>query len=275
MADPSHEHRRPHPQPMAAPYLEFDITRELEQLHREPGWNSGQNAKTLVKYEDLRIVLKLVLKSVALRPKQLADGAPGGHASEISRFEFDHKLPRDTRGQSLGDALPLNRRGDRLAQHSPRFGELVAPGHRRTPKVLEERRGPNDCSRLRHPDPTCMDGDREHILRGRRRCPQAVCSGPSAASRWDAPLVADTLFAKPIALFAALDSAALRAVRASSRIKALSAGSAYFREGDLASAFFVLESGPVMLTQLTPECHSPSAHGRRGYSSGRRSAASC
>jgi CRP-like cAMP-binding protein len=67
--------------------------------------------------------------------------------------------------------------------------------------------------------------------------------------------VADTLFSKPIALFAALDSAALDAVKASSRIKALAAGSAYFREGDSANAFFVLESGSVKLTQLTPEGH--------------------
>jgi quercetin dioxygenase-like cupin family protein len=42
---------------MAAPFLEFDLTRELEQLHREPEWNSGQNAKTLVKYDDFRVVL--------------------------------------------------------------------------------------------------------------------------------------------------------------------------------------------------------------------------
>jgi CRP/FNR family transcriptional regulator, nitrogen oxide reductase regulator len=67
--------------------------------------------------------------------------------------------------------------------------------------------------------------------------------------------VADALFAKPIALFAALDAAALRDVRASSRIKPLAAGSAYFREGDPANAFFVLERGSVKLTQLTPEGH--------------------
>ena len=60
MSDALHEdsrHRRPHPQPMAAPFLEFDLTRELEQLHREPEWTTGQNAKTLVKYDDFRIVL--------------------------------------------------------------------------------------------------------------------------------------------------------------------------------------------------------------------------
>ena len=60
MSDAHHEdsqHRRPHPQPMAAPFLEFDLVRELEQLHCEPQPTSGQNAKTLVKYDDFRIVL--------------------------------------------------------------------------------------------------------------------------------------------------------------------------------------------------------------------------
>jgi hypothetical protein len=42
---------------MAAPFLEFDVARELEQLHGEPGWQSGHNAKTLVKYDRLRVVL--------------------------------------------------------------------------------------------------------------------------------------------------------------------------------------------------------------------------
>jgi quercetin dioxygenase-like cupin family protein len=50
-------HRRPHPQPMSGPYLEFDLVAELEQLHRESEWETGQTGKTLVKYDDLRIVL--------------------------------------------------------------------------------------------------------------------------------------------------------------------------------------------------------------------------
>jgi hypothetical protein len=57
MSDAPNESRRPHPQPMAAPFLEFDIARELEQLHGEPGWQSGHNGKTLVKYDRLRVVL--------------------------------------------------------------------------------------------------------------------------------------------------------------------------------------------------------------------------
>ena len=57
MSDAPNEQRRPHPQPMAAPYLEFDIARELQQLHGEAGWQTGHNAKTLGKYDGLRIVL--------------------------------------------------------------------------------------------------------------------------------------------------------------------------------------------------------------------------
>ena len=62
-----HQHRRPHTPPMAAAFLEFDLVRELEQLHGEPDWNRGQNAKTLVKYDDFRVVL-IALKARARLP---------------------------------------------------------------------------------------------------------------------------------------------------------------------------------------------------------------
>ena len=73
MSDAQSEHRRPHPQPMAGPYLEFDIARELEQLHREAGWQSGQNAKTLVKYDGLRVVL-IALKARSKIPGHHTEG---------------------------------------------------------------------------------------------------------------------------------------------------------------------------------------------------------
>jgi len=69
----SAEHRRPHPQSMAAPYLEFDLAREIEQLLHEPDWSSGQNAKTLVKYDDLRVVL-IALRARARMPGHQAEG---------------------------------------------------------------------------------------------------------------------------------------------------------------------------------------------------------
>jgi quercetin dioxygenase-like cupin family protein len=60
--------RRPHPHSLSGPFLEVDLVREVEELHREPGWESGQNAKTLVKYDDLRIVL------TALKPRKKVPG---------------------------------------------------------------------------------------------------------------------------------------------------------------------------------------------------------
>jgi quercetin dioxygenase-like cupin family protein len=55
--EPEKGHSRPHDPPVAKPYLEFDLARELHQLQQEAGWLNGQNAKTLVKYDDLRVVL--------------------------------------------------------------------------------------------------------------------------------------------------------------------------------------------------------------------------
>jgi len=76
MSDEPHtgaQHRRPHPQPMAAAYLEFDLARELEQLHAEPEWSRGQNARTLVKHDDFRVVL-LALKAGARIPEHRTEG---------------------------------------------------------------------------------------------------------------------------------------------------------------------------------------------------------
>lgn len=73
MSDPTNDHRRPHPQPMAAPYLEFDIAEEIHQLHREAGWQSGQNARTLVKHDGLRIVL-IALKAGSRIPEHHTEG---------------------------------------------------------------------------------------------------------------------------------------------------------------------------------------------------------
>lgn len=68
-----HQHRRPHTPPMAAPFLEFDLTRELDQLRREPEWKSGQNARTLVKYDDFRVVLT-ALKAHSRCPQHQTKG---------------------------------------------------------------------------------------------------------------------------------------------------------------------------------------------------------
>ncbi len=55
---PHHEpQRRPHTPPMADPYMEFDLAAEVHRLHDETTWSTGQNARTLFKYDDFRVVL--------------------------------------------------------------------------------------------------------------------------------------------------------------------------------------------------------------------------
>jgi quercetin dioxygenase-like cupin family protein len=58
---------------MAGPFLEFDLAREVEQLRGEPASASGHNAKTLVKYDDFRIVLT-ALKAHTCIPGHRNDG---------------------------------------------------------------------------------------------------------------------------------------------------------------------------------------------------------
>ena len=58
MSDAPHEpHHRPHSQSMADPFMEFDLAAEVHRLQAETTWSRGQNARTLVKYDDLRVVL--------------------------------------------------------------------------------------------------------------------------------------------------------------------------------------------------------------------------
>ena len=110
MSDAPNDYRRPHPQPMAGSYLEFDLARELDQLHREGGWRSGRNAKTLVKDDGLRIVL-IALKAGSRIPTHETDGQISiqtvvgrirvraqGRTFELSSgglLALDHGLPHD------------------------------------------------------------------------------------------------------------------------------------------------------------------------------------
>jgi quercetin dioxygenase-like cupin family protein len=71
--DQEPKHRRPHSKSLAGPFLEFDLAREVDELHREPEWENGQNAKTLVKYGDFRVVLT-TLKPHRKLPTHQTDG---------------------------------------------------------------------------------------------------------------------------------------------------------------------------------------------------------
>ena len=71
---PEHEsHRRPHASPTAGPFMEFDLPAEVHRLHAETTWSTGHNARTLIKYDDLRIVLT-TLKASARVPEHKTEG---------------------------------------------------------------------------------------------------------------------------------------------------------------------------------------------------------
>ena len=65
-ANDTSRHPRPHTPPLAGPFLEFDLLAELERLRDEPASTSGQNARTLVKFDDFRVVLMTLRAGVRL-----------------------------------------------------------------------------------------------------------------------------------------------------------------------------------------------------------------
>ena len=76
---PQHEpHARPHAGPMAAPFLEFDLPAEIHRLQAETTWSTGHNARTLVKYDDLRVVL-IALRANARMPEHKTDARLSVH----------------------------------------------------------------------------------------------------------------------------------------------------------------------------------------------------
>lgn len=76
---PQHEaHRRPHTPPQADPFMEFDLPAEIHRLHAEATWSTGQNARTLLKYDDFRVVL-IALAREARMPEHRANGRVSIH----------------------------------------------------------------------------------------------------------------------------------------------------------------------------------------------------
>jgi quercetin dioxygenase-like cupin family protein len=48
------------PENTAGPSLSFDLSQQIRELRSESYWQSGHNAKTLVKYDDFRMVLTAI-----------------------------------------------------------------------------------------------------------------------------------------------------------------------------------------------------------------------
>src|SRR5579872_382017 len=58
---------------LAAPLLNFDLNREIQQLQSEGRWQTGHTAKTLAKYADFRVVL-VVMKPGGRLEKHRTEG---------------------------------------------------------------------------------------------------------------------------------------------------------------------------------------------------------
>lgn len=66
-------HPRPHTSALENVFMEFDLSAEIDRLKAETIWSSGHNARTLVKYDDLRIVL-IVLHANARIAEHKSEG---------------------------------------------------------------------------------------------------------------------------------------------------------------------------------------------------------
>jgi quercetin dioxygenase-like cupin family protein len=60
-------------EPTEGSYLTYDLRQQIEDLRREPYWQSGRNSKTIVKHGDFRIVLTALAKNTRI-PEHHADG---------------------------------------------------------------------------------------------------------------------------------------------------------------------------------------------------------
>src|SRR4030095_16979176 len=58
--------------------MEFDLAAEIHRLHAETTWNTGQNARTLFKYDDFRVVL-IALAAEARMQEHKAEGRIASH----------------------------------------------------------------------------------------------------------------------------------------------------------------------------------------------------
>ena len=58
--------------------MEFDLPAEIDRLRSETTWSTGQNARTLLKYDDFRVVLT-ALQAKARMPEHKTEGRISVH----------------------------------------------------------------------------------------------------------------------------------------------------------------------------------------------------
>lgn len=106
-AQPAKPARAGHPVPgLEGPALQFDLAREIENLKREDAWRfAARNAKTIVKYPDLRVVL-VVLKAGKRIEGHRADESV---SIQVLRGRMRLHLPQETVDLGEGCLLTLER----------------------------------------------------------------------------------------------------------------------------------------------------------------------
>jgi quercetin dioxygenase-like cupin family protein len=122
MADiAQHEMRgRPHVAAMEAAFMELDLPAESKRLRAETTWSGGQNAKTLIKYDTLRVVL-VALQAGKTLPEHRTEGRISVHVLsghvEVkaagrtfnlrpgSLLALDQNLPHDIQALQESDVL--------------------------------------------------------------------------------------------------------------------------------------------------------------------------
>ena len=70
------QHKAHHPRthrPWQSGSWSFDLPAEIHRLQTETTWSTGQNARTLIKYDDFRVVLTALQAKVRI-PEHKADG---------------------------------------------------------------------------------------------------------------------------------------------------------------------------------------------------------
>lgn len=109
---------------MAAPFLEFDLARELDQLHCEPQPTSGQNAKTLKTDARIRghraegrISIQTIHGHIRVRALERTFDLPAGRL-----LALDQGLAHDV-GALENSAFLLNAR---MAWQTPRPASIEA-----------------------------------------------------------------------------------------------------------------------------------------------------
>jgi quercetin dioxygenase-like cupin family protein len=89
---------------MADPLMEFELPAEVHKLHTEKTWSTGQNARTLIKYDDLRVVLTALRENMRI-PEHKTNG-------RISVHELSGHIQLRASGQTFslrpGGVLALN-----------------------------------------------------------------------------------------------------------------------------------------------------------------------